>query len=171
VLCWVLISSILWIHWQPWPLKVIGVVWNPFAGAYAILRKKGECCVDTWMWLLYVNSPRDSSVFQSFCHFLMKIRIYCSSSWFTSLVWPVIGSERRNGDPEEAVEFMHEFGYELWSMVWQHQSQESMQLPYILEVESSRPQRGDHCVGGHEVTLFTHWVYDHHRSIKPMWIR
>src|ERR1700679_2735065 len=61
---------------------------KPIRGCLPVSRKNGECCVEEWTWLLYANSPRGSSVSQSFWRSFTKTRMYCSSSWLTRSVCP-----------------------------------------------------------------------------------
>ena len=59
---------------------------KPMWGFQPVSTRKGECCVDKWIWLSYINSPRGSRVSQPFCHLFIKIQMYCSCSWLTHSV-------------------------------------------------------------------------------------
>ena len=67
---------------------------NPMWGCCPVLTKNGVCCVDEWIWLLYVNLAIGSQSSQSSCLLFTKIYKYCFSSWFTCFVCPSIKDGR-----------------------------------------------------------------------------
>ena len=63
---------------------------TPSLGCCPLLSMKGVVWVEEWIWLLHVNSARETHSYQSSWHWLTNSLRYCSISWLIHSVWPSV---------------------------------------------------------------------------------